>query len=96
MLSFEMRLTTFQVNNAMTFITPCANPKKIDTGRNTTSRGLRRSNPIRFTTLVNRYQIVMTIQPKLRDSGSHDFEAKWNAVKKNGSVTRPREVNVAV
>jgi len=91
-----MLLTTFQVNNAMTLIMPCAKPKKIDTGRNTASQGLRRNKPIRLTALVNRYQIVMMIQPKLRESGSHDFEAKWYAIKKNGSVRSPREVNVAV
>lgn len=74
---------------------PCAKPKKIETGRNTMSQGLRRNKPIRLTALVSRYQIVIMIQPKLRESGFHDLEAKWNAMKKNGSVTSPRERNVA-
>lgn len=91
-----MVLTTFQVNSAMSLIMPCANPKKIDTGRNTASQGLRRSKPTRLMTLVDKYQMVMTIQPKLRLSRFHDVEAKWYATKKNGSVTSPREVNVAV
>lgn len=75
---------------------PCAKPKKIDTGRNTMSQGFRRNKPIRLTTLVNRHQMVMMIQPKLRESGLHDSEAKWYAMKKNGSVTSPRERKVAV
>lgn len=75
---------------------PCAKPKKMDTGRNTMSRGFRRSKPIRLTILVNRYQTAIMIQPKLRESGFHDLEAKWYAMKKNGSVTSPRERNVAV
>jgi hypothetical protein len=90
------KLTTFQVNNAITLMMPCAKPKKIDTGRNTMSQGFRRNKPIRLTALVKRYQIVMMIQPKLRESGLHDSEAKWYVMKKNGSVTSPRERKVAV
>lgn len=96
MLADEMQLTTFQVNSAITFMMPCAKPKKTDTGRNTMSQGFRRNKPIRLTTLVNRYQTVMMIQPKLRESGFHGLDAKWYAIKKNGSVTSPRERNVAV
>jgi hypothetical protein len=60
------------------------------------SQGFRRNKPIRFMTLVNRYQTLIMIQPKLRESGCHGLEAKWYVMKKNGSVTSPRERNVAV
>lgn len=96
MLSHEKQPTTFQVNSAITLIMPCAKPKNMETGRNTISYGLRLSKPILLTTLVSKYQIIITTQPQLRDSGFHVSEAKWNATKKKGSVTRPSERKVAV
>ena len=91
-----MQLTTFHVNNAMTLMIPCAKPKNMDTGRNMMSHRLRLNKPMRLMTLVKIYQTTTTIQPQLRESGFHVFDAKWNATKKKGSVTRPSETKVAV